>query len=373
MTQITNLQISNFRNLRCVSIQPSTSFNIFYGQNGAGKTSILEAIYYSGFGRSFRTNNLSRLICENNNQFLLYYQLKVKDNEISIGIERGKDASRRIRLNGDNIRSIAPIAKLLPIQLISTDSYRFFHDGPKLRRQFMNWGLFHVEPTFFPFWQQFLQLLKQRNAALKMKASSKEVSIWDSELVDLSEKINKQREKYVDQLKPLLEKLLSTILNSFSLKLSYQPGWNSIDSSFKKALSDCYRKDLALGYTSIGPHRADLQLLLDSATPAGEVLSQGQQKLASYALYLAQGQLVQTLANKTPIYLIDDLPSELDPQKRSFLSSLLTRLNAQVFITGITQQELRDVIALDNSQVFHVEQNDVISKATQPNVKQVQV
>ena len=126
MTQITNAQIANFRNLQSISIQPGPSFNIFYGQNGVGKTSILEAIYYSGFGRSFRTSNTSRLIHESNDQFSLYYQLKIKNNEVSIGIERNRDASRRIRFNGDSIKSIAPIAELFPIQLISTDSYRFF-------------------------------------------------------------------------------------------------------------------------------------------------------------------------------------------------------------------------------------------------------
>lgn len=357
MTQIIHLQISDFRNLRIATLQPSPHFNIFYGQNGAGKTSILEAIYYLSFGRSFRTSNSSRLIHKDSQQFSLFSQLQSANNIIPIGIERNALTGRRIHLNGDNIRTIAPVAELLPIQLISTDSYRFFHDGPKIRRQFMNWGLFHVEPRFFPLWQQLLLLLKQRNAALKARASIAELSVWNDELIDLSEQINQIRKEYIVLLQPVLENLIRTVLNKFSLKIDYSPGWSSTNT-YAEALKQSYFKDQALGYTSVGPHRADMQLLLEGQ-PAGEILSQGQQKLASYALYLAQGQLVRTLSNKSPLYLIDDLPSELDQEKRFCIASILKELNAQVFITGITPEELRDVIAFDKAQLFHVKQNTV--------------
>ena len=357
MAQITKLQISDFRNLPSVAVQPSEHFNVFYGHNGAGKTSLLEAIYYFGFGRSFRTNNSAHLVQKDCERFTLCSQLHSKDNKISVGVEYGLDGGRRIRCDGNTISSISAIAELLPIQLISTDSYRYFHDGPKLRRQFMNWGLFHVEPLFFPLWQRLLQLLKQRNAALKARLPKSELSIWNTELIDLAEKIDDLRQKYVSQLQPLFETLLSKILDPLVLKLNYSPGWKR-DIPFEEALNQQYFKDQALGYTSVGPHRADLQLLLDDKL-AGEILSQGQQKLTSCALYLAQGQLLKNLSGKSPIYLIDDLPSELDPKRRSYITTALTELNAQVFITGLTEYELCDAIALKNSQLFHVEQNDI--------------
>jgi len=357
MTHITTLQITDFRNLPTVNITPGPCFNIFYGNNGTGKTSILEAIYYFGFGRSFRTSNISRLIRETCDRFSLYSQLSINDSNVSIGIERTLDGNRRLRQNGENIKSIASIAECLPIQLICTDSYRFFHDGPKTRRQFMNWGLFHVEPAFFPLWQRLLQLLKQRNAALKSRHSRSEISIWTNELIDLADKIDNLRQDYVKQLQPLLEDLISKLLETTSLEIEYNPGWD-ISQGLEAALNQSYFKDQALGYTSRGPHRADLQLRF-SGVPAKDILSQGQQKLASYALLLAQGQLLHQ-KSKSPIYLIDDLPSELDSDKRSAVTNVLKALGAQVFITGIAQQELSQAIAFEKSQLFHVKQNQII-------------
>lgn len=359
MTQIKTLEISNFRNLPSVTIHPAKHFNVFYGQNGAGKTSLLEAIYYFGFGRSFRTSVATNLIQKGFNQFTLFSQLESRDNFISVGVERNLSGQKRIRCNGENIRSTSTIAEYMPIQLISTDSYRYFHDGPNTRRQFINWGLFHVEPSFFSLWQRLLQLLKQRNAALKAKLPNSELSVWDAELTGLSNKIDALRIRYVQQLQPILTTLLSKILIDLPLSLQYSRGWEG--ESFKEALKASAFRDKALGYTSAGPHRADLKLLIDD-TPAGDILSQGQQKLASYALYLAQGQLLQDISNKHPIYLIDDLPSELDPERRTAITSVLSSLDAQVFITGITKDELRDAISLKESRLFHVEHN-VIQEA----------
>jgi DNA replication and repair protein RecF len=359
MAHIETLQISNFRNLQSASIEPSSRFNICYGQNGAGKTSLLEAIYYFGFGRSFRSSNSSNLVQKSSSQFLLYSQLKIGDHIESIGIERAISGPHRIRHNKDTIRSIAPIAKLLPIQMISTDSYRFFHDGPKLRRQFMNWGLFHVKPAFHSSWQRLTQILKQRNAALKNRSPLAELKYWDEELIILANTIDQMRQEYVSDLTPIIQKLMNDVLEGLSLQICYQRGWD-MNLEYGAALEQSRYKDQAIGYTTAGPHRADLQLIIENCA-ASDYLSQGQQKLAAYVIYLAQGQLLQNLSNKTPIYLIDDLPSELDPNKRAQISAVLSQLNAQVFISGITKEELSNTMALENAALFHVE-HGVIQK-----------
>ncbi len=357
---ISSLQVTGFRNLRSVSFKPAHRFNIFYGQNGAGKTSVLEAIYYLGSGRSFRTSLSARLIQEDEDRFSLFAQLLAETGEIPVGVERSVDGSRRIRYNGEKIASVAPIAQQLPIQLISTDSYRYFHDGPKTRRQFLNWGLFHVEPSFFSLWQQLLKLLKQRNAALKAKRPLRELSVWTDDLVSVSEKIDTLRKKYIEQLQPVLGRLLTALLpENNRLNLKYSKGWDE-DKSFSESLEAYFYKDQAIGYTSSGPQRADLQLYINDV-PAQDHLSQGQQKLAAYALYLAQGTLLQELAGKRPIYLIDDLPSELDPDKRKCITKILAKLESQVFITGITTDELKDVIQLKDAQLFHVKHGELSS------------
>lgn len=352
---IGSLQASGFRNLQSLEFAPSSQFNIFYGQNGAGKTSVLEAIYYLGLGRSFRTSLSTRLIQETENGFSLFARLSNNTTDISIGMERMLDGSRHIRYNGEKLASVAPLAQELPIQLISTESYRYFHDGPKIRRQFLNWGLFHMEPSFFPLWKTLLQILKQRNAALKARRPLSELSVWNADLIETAESIDSLRRMYVLQLEPLLQEILDKFIASTSLSLRYSRGWEETQT-YQEALKAHFYKDQALGYTTTGPQRADLQLFTHETTPAQDHLSQGQQKLASYALYLAQGLLLQKTSGKNPIYLIDDLPSELDSEKRACLTDILSSLQAQVFITGIDKADLKDAIALENTKLFHVKQ-----------------
>jgi len=357
MSYIKNLSISNFRNLKLIDFNPSENFNIIYGKNGAGKTSLLEALYYLGHGRSFRSNQTIPLIRKTCTRFSLHLKLATNNTLLLIGLEKEIDGKRRIRYNNENIHSIAPLAKSLPIQLISSFSYRFFDIGPKIRRQFMNWGLFHVEPSFFSVWQRLLHTLKQRNAALKAGLPYKEIIAWDQELISSSTQIDELRKNYLTHLNPILHELLPSLFKHSSLLLSYKRGWPE-HQTYADALKKSLKKDLILGYTSIGPQRADLQLTLDDQ-PAELFLSRGQQKLATYALYIAQGILLQRYTKKTPIYLIDDFPSELDPEKREQIVIILKDLQAQVFITGITQSSLSETISLSHSQWFHVEQGEL--------------
>ncbi len=352
------LVINQFRNLTAVVLEPQAGINIFYGQNGSGKTSILEAIYFLGLGRSFRTHLVPRIIQHDANQFTLFAQLQHENQIQPVGVERSRQGEKRMRINGETVTSLAPLAKQLPLQLLTTESHRYFHDGPKPRRQYLDWGVFHVEPGFYSMWQQFQKVLKQRNAGLKSQLNAREVGVWNPELIRLSNTFDQYRKDYIAQLQPILTSLLAIVLPEVDqLTLRYFRGW-SRERDFAEVLSESLARDQQLGYTQYGPQRADLQLYADK-TPVCDDLSQGQQKLAAYALHLAQGLLLQKITQQSPIYLIDDLPSELDPEKRRFITHILTELHAQVFITGITQEELSNMIPLDQVQMFHVEQGQV--------------
>ncbi len=142
---ISQLTIHHFRNLSKVQFEPQPGINFFFGANGSGKTSILEAIYFLGLGRSFRTHLIQRIIHQGSEQFLLLAQINNPDNPFLVGMERSLQGEKKIRVNGESVNSVATIAKQLPLQLLSTESHRFFHDGPKVRRQYLDWGVFHVE------------------------------------------------------------------------------------------------------------------------------------------------------------------------------------------------------------------------------------
>lgn len=357
---IKHLTIQQFRNLASVSLIPFSGINIFYGQNGAGKTSVLEAIYFLGLGRSFRTHLIPRIIHHETQAFLLFAQLWKENRDISIGIERSRQGDKKIRMDGETLPSIALLAKQLPLQLLTTESHRYFHDGPKSRRQFLDWGVFHVEPLFYAQWQRFQKALLQRNAALKSQRPQNEIAIWDQEILPLAQILDQYRVQYLSQLQPILSHLFQVVLPEFDLHLRYSRGWSQ-EKNLAELLENQCARDRQLGYTQSGPHRADCQLYVGK-TPVFDELSQGQQKLASYALHLAQGILLQKQSGHSPIYLIDDFPSELDPEKRHFVASILSQLQAQVFITGITVEELSETFSLAQKQLFHVEQGSITQK-----------
>ena len=354
---IKSLSTYSFRNLIEVSLEFGPRFNIFYGDNGAGKTSLLEALFYISRGRSFRTSLTNRIIHHSANQFVLFLEFEKDAGTCPVGIERHKDGSKRIRVDGKEIQSISALAKLLPIQFMSTKSYQYFTDGPKLRRQFMDWGVFHVKHEFMNDWQQIQQILKQRNAAIKKRLSFQEITAWDKEFSHFAERITQNRSEYLETLKPNIEKLLSELLPDLSMSLRYQRGWNK-ETPIEEILKSNIESDIRIGYTQSGPHRADLQLYVKN-TPAADYLSQGQQKVASYVLYLAQGITHHQLTGAPPIYLIDDLPSELDSTRRKKVMDVLSELNGQVFITGITIEDLDDVIHCKESKMFHVKQGQI--------------
>lgn len=351
---ISSVGINCFRNIHKQSLQLSPSFNIFVGDNGAGKTSLLEAIYYLGMGRSFRTHLTSRVVEHSQDSLMLTASIIEQSGRDSfVGIERMRGGERTIKLNREIQTSIAPIAHMIPLQLISVDSYRYFSDGPKERRSFLDWGVFHMNSEFLALWQSYNRVLKQRNTALKSNLPQSEVSIWDNEYICLSEDIDALRAIYINAFKKIYNDIFLKLLPCFNTaEIRYKRGWMK-DRALKGLLNEHFSRDLAFGYTQEGPHRADLQLYIDKC-PADDILSQGQLKLAAYALHLAQGVLLKQQTGKTPIYLIDDLPSELDTKKQSLVLDIIKELNAQVFITAITADTLQDLQEHPQSSMFHV-------------------
>ncbi len=332
---ITSLKLTNFRNFNTLSISPGPEINLIYGDNGTGKTSLLEAIYHLGLGKSFRTHQYERVIQHQEESFSIYAELTKSNNLVQIGIERKRKQPLRVKLSGKSISGVSTLAKLIPIQMISTLSYRFFTDGPRIRRQFLDWGVFHVKPPFISCWQRLQHVLKQRNASLKSRSSTDQIELWNKEFCQLSSEIDQYRAEYIDDLKRHFSQQIARLLSSYNMELRYKRGW-SINESLENILKDNLSKERIIGHTEYGPQRADLQIYINGI-PAADILSQGQLKLTSYALQLAQGLLLHEKTEQHPIYLIDDLPSELDAGKREQLYKTLSKFNTQIFITAISQ------------------------------------
>ena len=359
MVFLSCLHIDNFRNFNHAQIELNHTCNLFYGNNGSGKTSILEAIYYLILGRSFRSHLLRRIIKYNTDGFSLFGKINQHQHTTPVGIERSLVNHKRIRIAGTDATSIIEITKLLPLQLLNQNSYSLLDDGPKIRRQFIDWGLFHVEQNFLSLWQRLERIIAQRNAAIRMKAAANYIKTWDNELAACGTKIHQLRADYVAGLLPVIHTILQQLLPNFSIDIKYFAGWNT-DLDLVEVLHQNLAHDLAIGYTTTGPHRADLRITINKI-PAKDALSRGQQKLLAYGMQIAQGILLKNLANKNCVYLIDDLPAELDEHKRSLIAKILLNLQSQIFITGLSDHNLTDFTAAPNYRMFHVEHNIIKS------------
>lgn len=353
-----HLHVSQLRNLKEVVLEISPGFNLFIGSNGSGKTSLLEAVYLLGRGRSFRTSLIRRIVQHDTDQLSVFGRIQtISDSQIPLGLMKDKQGQTRMKVGGENIDSAAKLAELLPLQLINPDSYRLLDAGSKVRRQFMDWGVFHVEHSFFPLWQRIQRTLKQRNAALKSHWSREQIRVWDQELIQESVEIHLLRQKYIEKLTPLVKDITDYLLAGFDLELRYHRGWNQ-EYDLATALDESWHRDVEQGYTHVGPHRADLKVYVDHI-PAQDVLSRGQQKLLTSALQLAQGKLLRAERDISCLYLIDDLTAELDHEKRRAMKYILQTMNSQVFITSVCKEDLQDFIELPHSQMFHVERGAV--------------
>ena len=151
-----------------MTLNPSPRINILHGDNGSGKTSLLEAIHLLGMARSFRSTRLNPVISHEQGSCTVFGQVELGEEQSSaLGISRDRSGEIRIRINGQSVRSAAELAETLPLQLINPDSFRLLEGAPKLRRQFLDWGVFHVEPRFLQAWQRLQQALRQRNSWLR--------------------------------------------------------------------------------------------------------------------------------------------------------------------------------------------------------------
>jgi len=357
---IRQIQLTALRNLSAVTLFPSPQINILFGANGSGKTSLLEAIHLLGMARSFRAQPLQSLIQHGQPRCTAFAELTEADGGFKkIGASRDRQGELQVRINGAHVRSLAQLAQELPLQVINPNSFRLLEGAPKQRRQFMDWGVFHVEQQFLPTWQRLQRALRQRNSWLRRaKMDAPFQRVWDKELCLASEAIDNYRRAYIGALKPVFEQTLAQLIELDGLVLSYSRGWDK-ERSLSDVLAASLGRDQQLGSTQAGPQRADLHLRLASNN-AADILSRGQQKLVICALHIAQGYLLAQIGRGSCVYLVDDLPSELDQKHRQALCRLLEGLGCQVFITCVEPQALQDGWRADTPiALFHVEQGQI--------------
>jgi DNA replication and repair protein RecF len=353
--RLKKLEIRGVRNIKSLDLDCSPFHNLIHGKNGSGKTSILEAIHLLALGRSFRSHLKSRLINDDSDALSVFSQIQASDGMlIPAGIQKFISGETLLRLNGENTDSISHFAKAFPVQLLNPDSYELLNMGSKPKRQFIDWGAFHVEHSFYSVWTKADRVLKQRNSALKQQARNEEITVWDLELVNLAAELHSMRQKYLEELLPCINAFIEKLAPFPEVNIEYIPGWDT-SSPLEEQLKQNIERDRFLGYTRLGPQRASLSIE-SSGKPVQDVLSRGQQKTLLFILKFAQAELLSKQKQKNCIFLIDDLSSELDAERRKQIISLIQSFKGQFFITGVDLTGLEALQKLGETKTFHVEQ-----------------
>ncbi|XID74916.1 DNA replication/repair protein RecF [Alkanindiges sp. WGS2144] len=349
------LRIERIRNLNRVELNQLQPFNIFYGNNGSGKSSLLEAIHLLATGKSFRTNLVKQYIQQGELDGLIY----AESGYYRLGLQKFSSGEQIIRLNGDTVATQSELARLLPVQLIDPDTVSLLDTGSKPRRQLLDWLMFHVEPEFHGLWLRYQRALKQRNNLLKQPGTDQRMWLqsmqsWEHGLAEYGELIHGLREKVMQQWLPLFEQYRQILLPDIEVSLSYLSGFDP-QSGLLASLDQHRQRDMERTTTQHGPHRADLRLKTALGL-ADEVLSRGQKKLLMVALKLSQIHMLQDLSKET-VVLLDDFSAELDDSAQGRLLSILANLNSQVFMTilhGRAVQDMQASLDFSRTTVFEV-------------------
>lgn len=374
---LVKLQTQHFRNLAPSPVEFSPSFNLLYGANGSGKSSVLEAIGYLGLGRSFRVSRHQAVVAHGQQKLTVFGALdhglasgdaETNDGQLAhrLGIARDiqlKETS--LRVDGEAVRNLSSLAMHLPVSVIDPGVFDIVAGGPGKRRQFLDWLVFHVEPSFSSRWQQCQRVTSQRNQTLRNgRLDESLLRVWDAQYTALAESLSDARQQVFERFRQAFDRLLSEVDAGWTegLKLEFYPGWDR-SQSLTEVLLKHREQEQRMGHTLYGPNRADIRLKF-GGRPVAETFSRGQQKTLVILMKIAQG-MVLSEQGKQVSFLLDDINAELDLRHRRMLAQKLQALRCQVFITSIEHPEPEQLWAdadAPDYRMFHVEHGKLMEE-----------
>lgn len=367
--RLTRLSVSGLRRLETVELTPGPGLNLILGDNGAGKTSVLEGLHLLAYGRSFRGRVRDGVIRSGAPAVEVFAEWREERQPRTrrIGL-RHTGQSWEGRLDGASVPQLGDLCAALAVVTFEPGSHALVTGGGEPRRRLLDWGLFHVERAerevavpgsdasagFLTLWRRYNRALKQRNQLLKARVRDAQLDAWDHELADAGEPLTRHRQRYLERLEPQLAQTAGELVPGLgAARLQFQPGWQREAMPLADALLLARDRDLANGFTSVGPHRADWRIDY-AALPGREALSRGQAKLTALSILLAQAEYHAQACGEWPVVALDDLASELDRRHQQRVLQRLIDSRAQVFITGTEAPAA--LAGLDAaSTMFHVE------------------
>ena len=352
--RLAQLRIQSLRCLGEVELALEPGINVLVGGNGAGKTTVLEAVFLLSRGRSFRSGAKEALVQRGASGFSVFAELHHADQR-TCRLGLGREGSRwEAKVDGSRA-TLGELVQQCAVVCFEPGSHALIAGAAEERRRYLDWGVFHVEHDFLAGWRRYQRALKQRNSLLRSTRMALDDSLfapWEAELAQSGQQLHQQRETYLARLRPRLVARAAVLLPELGpLTLHYRRGW-SADQDLAEQLREQRGRDLARGHTTLGAHRADWSIAFEQA-PLREHLSRGQEKLTALACVLAQAQLHAECRGEWPIVCLDDLASELDQAHQAAVAAQLHGAGAQVLLTGT---EMPQALQSFSPQVFHVEQ-----------------
>lgn len=351
------LRYRGVRNLKPAELSVGPGLVVLTGDNGAGKTAVLEALMLLNRARSFRSGVASSLIQWGASEAEVFAEVgSVAGGGDRIGVRRSAK-SWDARCNGDSVSSLALLVSQTPMAAFHSESSGIVSGASEQRRSCIDWVVFHVEHHSRVLWSRYRRALEGRNRLLREGGSSKELDAWDSVLATQGDALHLARERWVDKLLTSVAEWWSRLSGTGdSLQLKFLHGWPS-SLGFRESLFERRSADQDQGYTRYGPHRADIQCSLEGRS-AKDVMSRGQQKLLALCFLLAQLELLRGSGQRGPILLLDDFLSEIDDGVAKRALSELVVPGGQVWMSGVAY-DASLLPPQTPSTVFHVEQGEV--------------
>jgi DNA replication and repair protein RecF len=358
--QVTRLRLADMRRFAEVELVPGPGLNLITGDNGAGKTTLLEALHLMAYGRSFRGRVRDGLIRQGAPALEVFVEwaeaVPTGDCRLRRAGLRHAGADWTGRLDGQDVAHLGELCAALAVVTFEPGSHALVTGGSEARRRLLDWGLFHVEPDFLALWRRYARALKQRNVLLKQRAPGSQLDPWEHELAVAGEAMTRQREAHLAGWQPLFAGTAAQLLPAGGMgSLVFLPGWRRDELSLADALLLARDRDLAAGFTTTGPHRADWRIEYTDI-PGREALSRGQAKLSALALLLSQAEHHARLRGAWPVVALDDLASELDRHHQQRVLEWLLGTGAQLFVTGTEPPPALAMLGDLPLLRFHVEQ-----------------
>ena len=333
-------------------MKPAAGVNFVYGENASGKTSLLEALFVLGRGRSFRAGRRDALIREGTGRARVIADGESRNGEFRAGVAI-RPGDSELRMDGRPATGVAEVAERMPVEVIDPDAHRLVAEGPAERRRYLDWSVFHVEHGFLGEWRRYQRALRQRTVLLRRGAHSREIEPWEQEMDARGLAVDRARERVLAGIAPIVQELGERLLGS-GIRLTYRPGQPS-DAPLAELLASGRDRDARMAQTMVGPHRGDVQVEIHDRRARGRV-SRGQQKLVAAAMILGQHRYQVANTGESGIVLMDDVSAELDRVRVARLLEALADTPGQLFVTALDKADLAD---RPHERMFHVERGNV--------------